>query len=83
MSDLERLVESNAKAIQILTSDLAEMKRDRDFMYSTMRDLTDKINTLVSVQTQSYDLRKNLDNRQDRLTNQQQQLIEILKKISD
>jgi hypothetical protein len=48
-----------------------------------MRDLTDKISTLVSVQTQSYDLMKNLDNRQDQLANQQQQLIEILKKISD
>ena len=58
-------------------------KAYRDLIYSTMRDLTDKISTLVSVQTQSYDLMKNLDNRQDQLTNQQQQLIEILKKISD
>ena len=48
-----------------------------------MRDLTDKISTLVSTQTQSYDLMKNLDSRQDQLANQQQQLIEILKKISD
>ncbi|MEL6441087.1 MAG: hypothetical protein AAFQ80_17755 [Cyanobacteria bacterium J06621_8] len=49
MTDLEKLIESNAKAIQVLTSDIAEMKRDRDLMYSTMRDLTDKISTLVSV----------------------------------
>ena len=55
----------------------------RDLIYSTMRDLTDKISTLVSTQTQSYDLMKNLDSRQDQLANQQQQLIEILKKISD
>ncbi len=52
-------------------------------MYSTMRDLTDKISILVSSQTQSYDLMQNLDNRQSQLANQQQQLIEILKKISD
>ena len=81
MTDLEKLVESNAKAIQALTSDIAEMKRDRDWMYSTMRDLTDKISTLVSTQTQSYDLIKNLDSRKDQLANQQQ-LIEILKRIS-
>ncbi len=54
-----------------------------NIIYSTMRDLTDKISTLVSTQTQSYDLMKNLDSRQDQLANQQQQLIEILKKISD
>lgn len=82
MTDLEKLVESNAKAIEALTSDLAEMKRDRDLMYSTMCDLTDKVSTLVSTQTQSYDLMKNLDRRQDQLANQQQQLIDILKKIT-
>ncbi len=48
-----------------------------------MRDLTDKISTLISVQTQSYDLMKNLDNRQDQLSNQQQQLIEIWKMLSE
>ena len=80
--ELEQLIESNAKAIEVLTSDIAEMKRDRDLMYSTMRDLTDKVSTLVSTQTQSYDLMKSLDHRQDQLANQQQQLIKILKKIS-
>ncbi len=29
MSELEQLVESNAKAIAALTSDIAEMKRDK------------------------------------------------------
>ena len=71
MTDLEKLIESNAKAIEALTSDLAEMKGDRDLMYSTMRDLTDKVSTLVSTQTQSYDLMQNLDRRQDQLANQQ------------
>ncbi len=28
MTDLERLIESNAKAIAALTSDIAELKRD-------------------------------------------------------
>lgn len=51
-------IESNAKSISALTSDISEMKRDRDLMYSTMRDLTAKIGTLVSTQTQSYDLMK-------------------------
>lgn len=40
MTDLEKLIESNAKAIAALTSDIQEMKRDRDVMYSLMRDLT-------------------------------------------
>ncbi|HEY9771085.1 MAG TPA: hypothetical protein V6C71_21755 [Coleofasciculaceae cyanobacterium] len=81
MSELEQLIESNAKAIQALTYDLAGMKRD--LMYSTMRDLTNKISILVSSQKPSYDLMKNLDNCQSQLANQQQQSIEILKKISD
>lgn len=29
MTELEKLIESNAKAIQALTYDLAEMKRDK------------------------------------------------------
>ena len=82
MSELEKLIESNAKAIAALTSDIAEMKRDRDLMYSTMRDLTDKVSTLVSVQTQSYDLRKNLDDRQGQLANQQSQIVQILTSLS-
>lgn len=82
MNDLEKLISATSKAIQALTLDVAEMKRDRDLIYSTMGDLSDKISTLVSTQTQSYDLMKNLDSRQDQLANQQQQLIEILKKIS-
>ena len=82
MTELEKLIEFNAKAISALTSDLAKMKRDRDLMYSTMRDLTDKVSTLVSAQTQSYDLMKNFDDRQRQLSNQQEQLIQILKSLS-
>ncbi len=74
--DLKQLVESNAKAIAALTSDIQEMKRDRDTMYQLMKDLTQN-------QSRIYDVMQSLDNRQNQLTNQQQQLIEILKKISD
>ncbi len=45
-------------------------------MYQLMRDLSQN-------QSRIYDVMQNLDNRQNQLTNQQQQLIEILKKISD
>ena len=76
MTDLEKLIESNAKAIEALTSDIAEMKRDRDTMYQLMQDLTQN-------QSRIYNVMMNLDNRQGQLANQQQQLIEILKKISD
>lgn len=76
MTDLENLIESNAKAIQALTSDIAEMKRDRDTMYQLMQDLTQN-------QSRIYNVMQNLDNRQGQLANQQQQLIDILKKISD
>ncbi len=48
----------------------------RDTMYQLMRDLSQN-------QSRIYDVMQNLDNRQNQLTNQQQQLIEILKKISD
>jgi hypothetical protein len=76
MTDLEKLIESNAKAIQALTSDIAEMKRDRDIMDRLMQDLTQN-------QSRIYNVMQNLDNRQGQLANQQQQLIDILKKISD
>ena len=48
----------------------------RDTMYQLMRDLSQN-------QSRIYDVMQNLDNRQNQLTNQQQQLIEILQKISD
>lgn len=76
MTDLEKLIESNAKAIAALTSDIQEMKRDRDHMYGLMRDLTQN-------QIRIYDVMQNLDNRQQQLANQQQQLIEIAKSLAD
>ena len=33
MEELINLIESNAKAISALTSDIAEMKRDRKYVY--------------------------------------------------
>lgn len=83
MTELEKLIESNAKAIAALTSNIQEMKRDRDLMYTMMRDLTDKVSSLVSSQARSYELMENLDARQNQLSNQQQQLIDILKRLSD
>ena len=74
-SDLEKLIESNAKAIAALTDDIQEMKRDRDRMYGIMGDLAQN-------QSRVYDVMQNLDDRQRQLTNQQQQSIEILKKLS-
>ncbi|GAB4245114.1 MAG: hypothetical protein Kow0049_35060 [Stanieria sp.] len=41
--DLERLIESNNKAIAALTSDLTEMKKDRDSMYQLMKNLTNSV----------------------------------------
>lgn len=76
MTDLEKLIESNAKAIAALTSDIQEMKRDRDHMSGLMRDLTQN-------QIRIYDVMQNLDNRQQQLANQQQQLIEIAKSLAD
>ena len=60
----------------MLTSDIQEMKRDRDHMYGLMRDLTQN-------QSRLYDVMNNLDNRQQQLANQQQQLIEIVKFLAE
>lgn len=68
-------IDSNAKAIAALTSDIAEMKRDRDIMYQLMSELTSK-------QISTYGIMKNLDERQSQLANQQQQLIEIIKSMN-
>ena len=67
MEELIKIVESNAKAIAALTSDIQEMKRDRDVMYSLMRDLTQN-------QSRIYEVMQNQDNRQQQLTDQQRQL---------
>ena len=75
MEELIKIVESNAKAIASLTSDIQEMKRDRDVMYSLMRDLTQN-------QSRIYEVMQNQDNRQQQLSNQQQQLIEIIKTLA-
>jgi hypothetical protein len=83
MSNLENLIESNAKAIAALTSDIAEMKRDRDYMYGLMSDLTNKIANLTTIQAQGYETMKNLDDRQNQLTNQQQLLIDIIKTLAN
>lgn len=83
MTNLENLIESNAKAIAALSSDIAEMKRDRDYMYNLMADLTNKIANLTTLQAGHYETTKNLDRRQDQLANQQQQLIDILKTLTN
>ena len=75
MEELIKLVESNAKSIAALTSDIAEMKRDRDVMYSLMKDLTHN-------QIRIYEVMQNQDDRQQQLANQQQQLLDIQKSIS-
>ena len=62
---IERLVESNAKSIEALTNDMADMKRDRDYMYRLMGDLTNKMAILTNAQAESYRTQKNLDDRQD------------------
>ena len=72
---IERLVESNAKSIRVLTNEMAEMERDRDVMYNLMSELTSK-------QIPTYSIMKNLDDRQSQLANQQQQLIDIIKSMN-
>ena len=75
MDELIKLIDSNAKAIQSLTEDIGEMKRDRDVMYNLMSELTAK-------QISTYNIMKNLDDRQSQLANQQQQLIDIIKTLA-
>ncbi len=90
MEELIKIVESNAKAIAALTSDIQEMKRDRDVMYSLMRDLTQNQSRIYEVmqnqdnrQQQLTDQQRQLSNQQQQLSNQQQQLIEIIKTMAD
>jgi hypothetical protein len=41
-------------------------------MYGLISDLTNKIANLTTIQAQSYEMMKNLDDRQSQLANQQQ-----------
>ena len=80
---IESIVESNVKAIQALSDDIGEMKRDRDTIYSLMSELTGKMSELTGKQISTYTIMKNLDERQSQLANQQAQLIEIIKSLAD
>ena len=89
MEELTKIVESNAKAIAALTCDLQEMKRDRDVMYTLMRDLTQNQSRIYEVmqnqdhrQQQLTDQQRQLTEQQRQLSNQQQQLIEIIKSMN-
>ena len=48
------------------------MKRDRDYMYRLMGDLTNKMAILTNAQAESYQTQKNSNNRPSQLANQQQ-----------
>ena len=89
MEEVVKLIESNAKAIAALTSDIQEMKRDRDIMYTLMRDLTQNQSRIYEVmqnqdnrQQQLANQQQQLANQQQQLANQQQQLIEIIKRMN-
>jgi len=82
LSRIEALVESNSKAIQKLSIGIDEMRHDRQDMYKLMSDLTHKVANLYDAQAKSYETIINLDKRQDQLTDQQQQLIEVIKKMN-
>lgn len=51
---IEKIVESNAKAIEALTSDIKEFSKDRQEMSTMLRDLTQNISKM-------YDEMINLD----------------------
>ena len=81
MTELEKLIESNAKAISALSQDIAEMRRDRSHIYGLMRDLTEKMSQLVSHQAVNYEVLNNLDQRQQQLTEIQKSISQTLEKI--
>lgn len=76
LSRIEAIVESNAKSIEGLTNDIAQMRRDRDSMYTLMSELTSKMMELTGKQISTYDIMRNLDDRQA-------QLIEIIKSLAN
>ena len=83
MTDLEKLIESNAKAVEVLTSDHAEMKRDRHRMYGLMSALTEKLGRLTSHQIRSYELIESLDNRQQQMFEIQKSISKTLEKLAE
>lgn len=83
MEELAKIVESNAKAIAALTSDIQEMKRDRDVMYTLMRDLAQNQSRIYEVMQNQDRRQQQLADQQRQLSNQQQQLIEIIKSMNE
>lgn len=61
LSRIEAIVESNAEAIQALSDDISEIKRDRDTMYTLMSELTTKMSELTAKQSTAFSVMQNLD----------------------
>ena len=74
MKEIVKLIKSNELAIAALTSDIQEMKCDRDVMYSLMRDLTRD-------RSRIYEVMKGQDDCQRQLDNQQRQLVDIIESL--
>ncbi|NES82296.1 MAG: hypothetical protein F6K10_13330 [Moorea sp. SIO2B7] len=56
--DLKRLIESNAKAIQALTSTVADEKKERQRMYQSIAKMAEAVSLIGSAQASSWEIQK-------------------------
>jgi vacuolar-type H+-ATPase catalytic subunit A/Vma1 len=69
-------VDSNARAIEAISANTAEYQRDRAQMYQFMADLAQ---AEAETKREMYRMLGNLDRRQEQLSQQQGEIVEILK----
>ena len=73
--ELKNLVESNARAIEALTSNVAEIQRERARFYGAMADLT-------QAQSVMYRRLETFDDILNQLNRRQGEIVEILKLLT-
>lgn len=75
LENIEKLVESNARAIEALTNNVSELARDRQEMYRLMANLASSQSGLAAAQSDFYRRLEVTDKRQG-------EIVEILKLLS-
>jgi hypothetical protein len=84
--DLKQLIASNAKAIQALTADMADFKRewqkDREEWKKDRRAIYGLLSRLTRSMSDFYEIQSDFYQRFDRVDEREEKMIEVLRKLT-
>ena len=90
LEDLDRRINSNAKAIEALCENTAEYQRDRDRLYQLMASLatiqaeahSNMANAIADTRREAYQLMSRQDGQLQILSRRQGEIVEVLKQLA-